>query len=111
MDRTNSLCAQKGGTLLLCFDYCKLNAVTERDSYPIPRLDECIYFLGRAAISSFLNANSGYCRIEIEKPDGAKIIFTLHHGLYWFIYMPSGLRNEPGTFQRTMEVNHSTVRW
>ena len=31
---------KKDGTMLFCVDYCKLNPVTFRDYYPLPRMDE-----------------------------------------------------------------------
>ena len=33
---------KKDGTLQFCVDYRRLNALTVRDTYPIPRMDECI---------------------------------------------------------------------
>lgn len=41
----------------MCFDYRKLNAVTICDTYPLPRMDECIDFLGDATVFSALDAN------------------------------------------------------
>lgn len=61
--------AKRDGTLHFCVDYRKLNALTNRDSYPILRLDECIGSLGKATIFSQLDANSGYLHLEIEKAD------------------------------------------
>lgn len=39
---------KKDGSLRVCIDYRRLNAVRIRDSYPIPRIDECIGFFGDA---------------------------------------------------------------
>ena len=46
---------KKDGTLRFCIDYRRLNLVTIRDSYPIPRMDECIDSLGHAEIFSTLD--------------------------------------------------------
>lgn len=51
---------QKDVSLLFCIDYSRLNFVTVRDSYPIPRMDECIDSLGGANIFSTLDCNSYY---------------------------------------------------
>jgi hypothetical protein len=48
------------GSMRFCIDYRKLNAVTGRDSYPLPRMDECIDSLGDASVFSTLDCNSGY---------------------------------------------------
>ena len=40
------------GTYRLCTDYRKVNAVTKPDSYPIPRIDDCIDKIGSAMFVS-----------------------------------------------------------
>ena len=99
------------GTIRFCVDYRRLNAMTVRDSYPIPRMDECIDSLGDARIYTALDANCGYWQIEIEENDRNKTAFTSHQGLYRFKRMPFGLRNAPGTFQRAADVILSKVKW
>ena len=49
-----------------CIDYQRLNALRIRDSYPIPRIDELIDYLGEETIFSTLDANAGYWKIGIE---------------------------------------------
>ena len=99
------------GTLRFCVDYRRLNAMTVRDSYPIPRMDECIDSLGDARVFSTLDANSGYWQIEVDPNDRDKTAFTSHFGLYRFKRMPFGLKNAPGTFQRAADVILAKVRW
>jgi hypothetical protein len=57
------------GTLLFCVDYRKLNAVATRDTYPLPRMDECIDSLGDAHIFTTLDCNSGYWKIPVAPED------------------------------------------
>ena len=52
------------GSVRFCVDYRKLNAVTVKDSYTLPRMDECLDSLGDATIFSTLNCNSGYWHIN-----------------------------------------------
>ena len=102
---------KKDGALRFCVDYRRLNAITVRDSYPIPRMDECMDSLGTAKTFSTLDANSGYWQVEIDPKDRDKTAFTSHHGLYRFIRMPFGLKNAPATFQRAIDVILSSVKW
>jgi hypothetical protein len=48
------------GSMRFCIDYRRLNTVTVRDSYPLPRMDECIDSLRDARVCSTLYCNSGY---------------------------------------------------
>ena len=56
---------KKCGKLRFCVDYRKLNSMTKKDAYPLPRIEECIDSLGDAAIFSTLGANSGYWQMKI----------------------------------------------
>jgi hypothetical protein len=90
-----------------CVDYRRLNAVTVRDSYPLPRMDECIDSLGDAKIFTTLDCNSGYWQIPVRPEGWEKTAFTSHEGLYWFLRMPFALRNAPATFQRLVDITLS----
>lgn len=73
---------KKDSSLRLCIDYRRLNSVTIRDSYPIPRMDECIDSLGDSQVFSTLDCNSGYWKIEVAPEDPHKMAFVSYHGLY-----------------------------
>lgn len=63
---------RKYRTLGFCADYRKLNAVTKRDSYSIPHMDECIDSFGKATTFLTLDANSRYRQIKIDDTDKDK---------------------------------------
>jgi Reverse transcriptase (RNA-dependent DNA polymerase) len=99
------------GSMRFCFDYRRLNALTVRDSYPLPRMEECIDSLGDAKIFSTLDCNSGYWQIPVHPDDRAKTTFTSQEGLYRFLRMPFGLRNAPETFQRFVDTTLAGFTW
>ena len=101
----------KDGTMRFCVDYRKLNAITVRDSYPLPRMDECIDSLGDATVFTTLDCNSGYWQVEIAEEDCDKTTLTSHCELYRFLSMPFGLKNAPATFQRAVDIILSRVKW
>jgi hypothetical protein len=92
------LVSKRDGVMRFCVDYRKLNNLTEREAYPLPRLDECIDSLCDAVVFSTLDANSGYWKVTMHPDDRDKTTFTCHVGTFRFKRMPFGLRNAPSTF-------------
>jgi Reverse transcriptase (RNA-dependent DNA polymerase) len=99
------------GSLRFCVDYRRLNAITVKDTYQLPRMDECIDSLGEAVVSTTLDCNSGYWQIPVDPIDREKTAFTSHFGDYQFRWLPFGLRNAPGTFQRAIDNIISGIKW
>ena len=105
------LVPKKEGTLRFCVDYRRLNSVTVRDSYPLPRMDESIDSLGEAKYFTTLDANAGYNQVKLAEKDRPKSAFVCHEGLYQYIRMPFGMTNAPATFQRTLDIVLSRFKW
>ena len=105
------LVRKKDGTLRYCIDYRKLNAVTKKDSYPLPRIDESLDSLGTAKYFSTLDLASGYWQIELSDDAKEKSAFCTAQGLFQFKVMPFGLTNAPATFQRLMERILAGLQW
>ncbi|XP_071845114.1 uncharacterized protein [Apostichopus japonicus] len=90
------------GSFRFCTDYRKVNTVTRTDSYPIPRVDDCIDRIGNARFVTKFDLLKGYW--EIPLTDRAKRVsaFVTPDGLFQYKVMPFGMKNAPATFQRLL---------
>ena len=97
------LVQKKDGSVRFCVDYRRLNDVTLKDSYPLPRIDDTFDALRGSKWFSTLDLASGYWQVEVHPNDTEMTAFTTTCGLFQFKVMPFGLCNAPGTFERLME--------
>ena len=98
------LVCEKDGSLRFCIDYRKLNIISRKDSYPLPRIDTSLENLSHSKWFSTLDLASGYWQEKIDENDKEKKVFVLlMHGLYQFKVMPFVLSNPAPTFERLME--------
>jgi len=102
---------KKDGNPRLSVDYRKLNAVTIRGSYPIPRMDDSIDSLGNARVFTTLDCNSSYWHIPVAPKDKDKTAFATHTGSWKFMRMPFGLNIAPASFQRALDILLAAVKW
>jgi hypothetical protein len=97
------LVKKKDGSIRFCIDYRTLNLKTKKDSYPLPRIDNCLEALQGSKYFCCLDLASGYWQIKVHEKDREKTAFSSPKGHYEFNVMPFGLCNAPATFQRIMD--------
>ena len=96
------LARKKDNTYRLCINLQKVNAVTKKDAYPLPRVDTCLSRLQGNQFFSVLDMASGYWQVPLTDRAKPKTAFVTEGGQYEMTVMPFGLCNAPATFVRLM---------
>ena len=97
-----TLVPKPDGSLRFCVDYRKVNALTRKDVYPIPRVEDCIEAVGNAKYLTKLDCLRGFWQVGLTERAKDISSFTTLGKSYKFHVMPFGLCNAPATFQRLM---------
>jgi hypothetical protein len=94
---------KKDGSLRLCGDYKKLNAITVKTAYPLPRPSEAFKLMSGSNVFSVIDLRKGFHQLQLHPADCHKTAFTTPFGLFEYKKLPFGLTNGPGDFQRAMD--------
>ena len=105
------LVKKKDGKLRFCIDYRGLNAITKKDVYPLPRIDDSLAMLSKGKFFTTLDLWAGFWQIPLNSKSKEKTAFITDSGLYEFNVMPFGLCNAPATFQRFMDATLAGLNW
>ena len=93
------LFVRKGnGSLRLCIDYRSLNALTRKDRYPLPLIEETLASLSSAKIFTKLDIRQAFNRVRMDPASEELTTFRTRYGAYKCKVLPFGLTNGPATY-------------
>lgn len=98
----------------LCFNFKPLNAITIKDRFPIPRIDEITESLRDSVIFSSLDATKCYNQFNIDEDSRKKAAFSTKSGHYEPNRILFGLANAPSFLARALRKifkNYSFIKY
>jgi hypothetical protein len=93
---------KKDGSMMMCIDYRNLNAMTVKNKYPLPRIDDLLDQLKDAKFFSKIDLRSGYNHMKIRSEDIPKTAFVTRYEQYEFTVVSFGPTNAPAYFMNMM---------
>ncbi|UYV69241.1 hypothetical protein LAZ67_6002959 [Cordylochernes scorpioides] len=105
------LVKKSDGSYRFCVDYRKVNNVTEKFSYPLPDITDCLDRLAGMKYFSHTDFVSGYWQCPLDETSKPITAFTTGNGLYEFQVLPFGLTGAPGHFERIMDTLLAELKW
>lgn len=82
------LVKKKDKTIRFCIDYRRLNAITVKDAFPLPRIDEIFDQLSQAIYFTKFDFKSGYFQVPLSEEDRPKTAFSTRDNHYQFTVLP-----------------------
>lgn len=86
------------GSMRIYVDFRKLNEITVKDSYPLPRIDDVLNCLSGAKYFTTLDLRSGYWQCEVAEEHKSNTALSIGSGLYEFNITPFGVYNGPAAY-------------
>ncbi|MBW0513771.1 hypothetical protein O181_053486 [Austropuccinia psidii MF-1] len=89
---------KKDGGLCLRIDYRKPNAVTTKNGYPVPPMNNLLTVFNGSTSFSKIDLCGAYNILRIKEGDEHLTAFRTKYGSYEYLVMPFGLTNAPASF-------------
>ena len=87
------------GGLRFCVDYRALNAITIKNRYPIPLIQETLDRLAKAMIFSKFHIIAAFNKLRMQSGQEWMTAFKTRYGLFEYEVLPFGLSGGPSSFQ------------
>jgi hypothetical protein len=88
---------KKDGGLRLCIDYRGLNAVTKKNRYPLPLIEQLFDSIEGADLFTKIDLRDAFYSVRVDPNDTWKTAFRTRFGLFEYNCVPMGITNAPAT--------------
>ena len=88
-----------GGSFRFCVNYKTFNAITMKNRYPLPLIQETLNRLTRAKYFTKLNIVAAFNKIRMAENEKWKTAFRIRYGFFEFLIMNFGFCGAPSAFQ------------
>ncbi|CAF1972728.1 unnamed protein product [Rotaria magnacalcarata] len=105
------LVRKKDGSVRFCIDFRKLNNITIKDAFPMPRIYDIFDHLSQAEYYTTIDFKSGYFQVGLDPKDRPKTAFSTRDQHYQFTVLPQGVTNGPPAFQLIVSQILGSTRW
>ena len=105
------LVRKKDNTFRFCIDYRRVNAVSKKDAYPIPDIQDALDNLRGAKYFATFDLLSGYWQLGLTDTAKECSAFCTRRGLFHFTRMAFRLTGAPSTFCRLMSIVLRDYLW
>lgn len=105
------LVKKKEDTYRLCADYRALNAITTKDRFPLPLIEDQLDRLGNSKYFTSLDMKAGYHQIPVAQKSIGYTAFVTPDGQFEYLRMPFGVANGPAVFQRAINNALGSLRY
>ena len=100
-----SVQTKKNGRLRICIDPRPLNEVLQRETYPLPTIDDLLPELANAKVFSKVDLSNGYWHCELDEASSLLTTFVTPYGRYRWLRLPFGTKVSSEIFQRKLNEN------
>ena len=95
---------KRDGSIRICGDYkLTVNAVSQTDPYPLPRIEDIFALLSGGKLFTKLDLAHAYQQIPLTEDSKQYTTINTHKGLFRYNRLPFGVASAPAIFQRTMD--------